>query len=262
MDSKNKKVLITGASVGIGKALALKMASEGAIIALHYYGEEKAAQLVLNEVHKLEAQAFLIAGDFNKPEEAINVANEAWDKLDGIDCLINNAGVSYKTHFLDATIKDIDYFLNINYKSTLLLTQAVARRMVEVGKKGSIYTITSINALQPGVGLSLYGATKGALETLMKGVALELAPHQINVNTIAAGAIRTQMTAANWQNSERLQLVNGHIPLGRMGEVEEVADVIVNLIKSGTYMTGATIVLDGGWTLNQGYVNPQPYHKA
>ncbi|EOR93448.1 3-oxoacyl-[acyl-carrier protein] reductase [Arcticibacter svalbardensis MN12-7] len=159
----------------------------------------------------------------------------------------------------DQTIEDIDYFTNINFKRTLLLTQTIARKRVVNQVEGSIYTITSINAIQPGIGLSVYGATKGALETLMKGVALELAPHRIKINTIAVGAIETDMNSSVWQDPEKLRLVSSGIPLKRLGKPEEVATVLINLLKSGSYMTGSTIRIDGGWLLKTGYADPEKY---
>lgn len=261
MRLKGKKVLVTGASKGIGRAIALNLAGEGAKVGLHYHQDADHASEVLAEVLTKEAGGVLFEADFNNPSEALKLGEDAWDQLGGIDYLVNNAGVSYKVHSLDAGISDIDFFFNVNLKSTFLLTQAITRKMVEHNRSGSIFTITSINGIQPGIGLSIYGASKGALETLMKGMALELGPHNIRVNTIAAGAFRTDMTAANWQNEDRLRRINENIPLGRMGEPEEAADLIVNLLIAGTYMTGATIVLDGGWMMNQGWVNPSLYNK-
>ncbi|WP_017258852.1 SDR family NAD(P)-dependent oxidoreductase [Pedobacter arcticus] len=260
MKLKGKRALVTGSSRGIGKEIALQLAKEGVIVALHYSNNKIEAEKVLLEIKELGVEAFLFQADFNDPQEAIKLGNDVWDSLGSIDYLINNAGVSYKTHFLDATIKDIDFFTNINFKSTLLLTQTITRKMVETSTEGSVYSVTSINGIQPGIGLNIYGATKGALETLMKGVALELAPHNIKVNTIAAGAIQTSMNAPVWKDDNKLRLVNDNIPLGRLGQAQEVASVIVSLLSSGTYMTGATIVVDGGWMLNQGYINPQTYN--
>jgi glucose 1-dehydrogenase len=260
MKLKGKRALVTGSSRGIGKEIALQLAGEGVIIALHYSNHRAEAEHVLQEIKASGAEGLLFQADFNDPKAAVKLGNEVWDSLGSIDYLINNAGVSYKTHFLDATIEDIDFFTNINFKSTLLLTQTITRKMVETRTEGSVYSITSINGIQPGVGLNIYGSTKGALETLMKGVALELAPHNIKVNTIAAGAIQTTMNKPVWEDDTKLKLVNDNIPLGRLGRAEEVASVIVGLLSSGTYMTGSTIVIDGGWILNQGYANPQPYN--
>jgi glucose 1-dehydrogenase len=259
MNLTGKKALVTGASGGIGKAIALQLAAQGVIVGIHYHSDVEAANNVLEEVTHTGGKGFLLQADFSNPEEAVHLGENAWKLLDGIDFLINNAGVSYKTHFLDTSVKDIDHFTNINFKSTLLLTQTVARKMVADKTSGSIYTVTSINGIQPGVGLSIYGASKGALETLMKGVALELAPHNIRVNTIAAGAIETGMNQALLQDEEKRKLVEENIPMGRLGQPNEIASVIVNLLNADNYMTGSTIVIDGGWLLKHGFAKPTLY---
>lgn len=261
MKLTGKKALVTGASRGIGKAIALDLARQGCALVLHYHEDENAANEVLEEVKRIGVKAALVRADFSLPDSVAQMGAEAWELLDGVDLLINNAGVSYKKHFLDITPAEIDYFTNINFKSTFILTQTIIRKMVCSAIEGSVYTITSINGVQPGVGLSVYGATKGALETLMKGIALEIAPHNIRVNTIAVGAIQTDMNAAVWQDENKLKLVNAAIPLGRIGQAEEVASVISGLLLSGTYMTGSTIVVDGGWTLKQGFVGPAQYEN-
>lgn len=259
MQLHNKKILVTGSSRGIGKAIALQLAQEGAEVIIHYSANKEAADEVLRQVEAYSGKGYVLQADLLDPAKAILLGEKAWEITGGIDFLVNNAGVSYKKHFLDQTMEDIDYFTNINFKSTLLLTQTIARKMVEQNRPGGIYTITSINGLQPGVGLSVYGATKGALETLMKGVALELAPHNILVNTIAVGAVETDMNAAVTQDAEKLALVNSNIPLGRLGKPEEIAAVVTALLKSGSYMTGSCIKIDGGWLLKTGFVHPTPY---
>jgi NAD(P)-dependent dehydrogenase (short-subunit alcohol dehydrogenase family) len=256
---KNKKALVTGASRGIGKSIAIQLASLGVHVLIHYHNKKEEAQEVARLITTLGGKAEIIAADIGDAGQAIQLANDAWKMMKGIDILINNAGVSYKKHFLDTTLDDIDHFTNINFKGTLLVTQGIAKNMIAAEVEGSIFTITSINAIQPGVGLSVYGATKGALETLMKGVALELASHNISVNSFAVGAIQTDMNEETWKNPERLELVSKNIPLGRLGQPEEVAEVICSLLSSGTYITGATIRIDGGWTMKQGYSNPKRY---
>lgn len=257
----NKKVLVTGSSRGIGKAIALQLAGEGAEVIIHYHNKQEEAEAVAETIRQAGGKVHLLQADLFDVQQAIQLGEAAWKLVSRIDFLINNAGVSYKKHFLDTTTEDVDHFTNINFKGTLFLTQSIAKKMVEHKIEGSIYTITSINGIQPGLGLSVYGATKGALETLMKGVALELAPHNIKVNTLAIGAIHTDMNAAVWQDEERLKLVNENIPMGRLGQPEEIAAIVCDLLLSGTYMTGATITVDGGWILKQGYANPKPYEN-
>ncbi len=258
----HKKVLVTGASRGIGKAIALRLAQEGAEVAVHYLNNQTEAEEVAHTITRSGGKACLVQGDLGDVTQAVQVGEGAWQQLGTLDFLVNNAGVSYKKHFLDYTPKDVDFFTNVNFKGTLFVTQTVARKMVVNRVEGAIYTVTSVNGIRPGMGLSVYGATKGALETLMQGVAMELAPHNIKVNTIALGAFETDMNAAVRQNPELLKTVNEGIPMGRFGQPEEAAHLIVDLLASGSYLTGASITLDGGLLLMRGYGKPTPYGGA
>ena len=259
MRLQHKKALVTGASGGIGKAIALQLAREGCAVGIHFLDNAEEAGQVAEEIRALGEIAQVFQADLSEPEQAQRLGNEAWETMQGIDFLVNNAGVSYKKHFLDVTVEDVATFTNVNFKGTFFLTQTIARKMVEKKTEGSIYTITSVNALRPGLGLSTYGATKGALETLMQGVAMELAPHQIKVNTIALGAFQTDITAAVWQNTVLLKEVNDGIPLGRFGLPHEAAAIVVDLLASGSYLMGASLTLDGGLLLMRGYGKPSPY---
>lgn len=261
MSLKGKIILITGASRGIGKAIALHCADAGARVLLHYHEAEEDAETVAASIQEKGGEVAVFQADFGHTDQVLSLAAKAWQQWGQIDVLINNAGISYKKHFLDQQPEDIDAFFQVNFQSAFFLTQAILRNMVEQKIEGAVYTITSINGIQPGVGHSVYGASKGALETLMKGIALEMAPHGIRVNTVAVGAIKTDINAAVWQDPEKLSLVNEHIPLNRMGEPEEVAAVVCSLIATGTYLTGATIAIDGGWLLRHGYQRPEPYKK-
>ena len=255
----HKKALVTGSSRGIGKAIVLQLAKEGAEVVVHYHKNKTESEAVARAIKDGGGKAHLLQADLFDMHEAVRLGEEAWDILGGMDFLINNAGVSYKKHFLDTTIEDLEYFTNINFKSTLLLTRTIAKKMVTAGIGGAIYTITSVNGIQPGVGFSVYGATKGALETLMKGVALELAPHNIRVNTLAVGAVETEINAEARQDKEILKTITNSIPMGRFGIPAEVAFLICNLLAADSYMTGSTIRIDGGWLLKTGYQNPETY---
>lgn len=245
----NKKALVTGSSRGIGRAIAYQLASEGAEVIIHYKDKSQEALEVVNLINETGGKSQALQADLSDTSNAIKLAEDAWRILGGIDILINNAGVSYKRAFIETSTEDFDHFTQINFKSVFFLTQSIAKRMIENKVKGSIYTITSVNAIQPGMGFSAYGATKGALETLMKGVALELASSGIKVNTLAIGAIKTDINAPVWQDKAKLNEVESNIPLGRIGFPEEVAAVLCDLLISGTYITGSTINIDGGWLL-------------
>lgn len=256
-----KKALVTGASQGIGKAIALRLAAEGCAVVVHYYDNEIDANAVAEAIRQRGGTAHTLRADLADVQQAIRLGERAWDVAGGLDILINNAGISYKKHFLDVTEDDFEAFTAVNFRSTTFLTQTVARRMVETGTEGSIYTITSVNGIRPGLGLTMYGATKGALETLMRGVALELGPHNIRVNTLALGAIETDMSRAVWENPDLLKTVNDGIPMGRFGQADEIAAVLVDLVASGSYLTGASITLDGGLLLMRGYGKPERYNE-
>lgn len=250
---ENKKALITGSSRGIGKAIAVQLACEGAEVIIHYNRDKLKAESVLKEIKSQGGMAHLLQADLKNYDQTIKLAEMAWNELGGIDLLVNNAGVSYKKRFLDTGVEDVDYFIDINFRGTLFLTQAIAKRMIQQNIPGDIYTITSINGIYPGIGFSAYGATKGALETLMKGIALELAPYGIKANTLAVGGIRTDINATVWQNKEKLKEVNENIPMGRLGDPEEIASLLCALFAANSYMTGNTLIVDGGWLLNHGY---------
>lgn len=253
MEQTSKKALVTGASRGIGKAIALRLAEEGYDVLVHFHENRTEAEAVAEAIRGKGVTAHLLQADLSDITQATQLGEQAWDVAGSLDVLVNNAGVSYKKHFLDITAADFDQFNNVNFRSTTFLTQSVARNMVKHQIAGSIWTVTSVNAIRPGLGLSLYGATKGALETLMKGVAMELGPHHIRVNTLAVGAIQTDLNRDVWENPDLLQTVNDGIPAGRLGLPEEIAHVLVDLITSGSYMTGSTITIDGGLLLMRGY---------
>jgi NAD(P)-dependent dehydrogenase (short-subunit alcohol dehydrogenase family) len=193
-------------------------------------------------------------------DDVLRLGELAWNSYGKIDYLINNAGISHTKHILDCTLEDFEMFNNINFRGTFLLSQFIARKMIESQIQGSIYTMTSINGILPGVGKALYGATKGALEVLMKGMALDLSPHNININTVVLGAIETDMTAAVIKDENFLKRVEAGIPLNRLGNTQEVAKVVVALLTTGTYMTGSSITIDGGWLIKNGHAIPYKYN--
>lgn len=262
MRVNTKQALITGASQGIGKAIAIQLAKAGCDVVVHYHEHRDDADSVAEAIRQMGRNAYVLQADLQETAQAIQLAEQAWSVAGGLDILVNNAGVSYKKHFLDLTEADFEEFSSVNFRSTTFLTQAVARNMVKHNVAGSIWTVTSVNGIRPGVGLSLYGATKGALEILMKGVAMELGPHNIRVNTLAVGAIQTDINRAVWENPDLLQEVVDGIPAGRLGQPDEIANVLVDLITSGTYMTGSTITIDGGLLLMRGYGKPKPYETG
>jgi NAD(P)-dependent dehydrogenase (short-subunit alcohol dehydrogenase family) len=261
MQLKNKTVLVTGASRGIGRAIALQAAKEGAHVIVHFHREKEEAEMIVSQIREMGVRSVSIQADLFNVEEAKALGEKAWALWNGVDILINNAGVCYKKHFLDSTVDDVDFFLNINYKGSFFLTQTITAKMVTENREGSIASITSVNGVRPGLGLTAYGASKAALENLMKSIAMELAPHNIRVNSFAVGAIETDMNAEVRNQPELMKEVNAGIPIQRFGLPEEIAAVVCNTIAADSYLTGATITIDGGLLLMRGYGKPKPYQK-
>ncbi|SEN84460.1 glucose 1-dehydrogenase [bacterium A37T11] len=252
-----KIALVTGASSGIGKAIALALAERGYTVAIHYHKNEADAKAVLEQVEQKKGTGSIFQADLAEHQSILVMVSKIWDTIGPVELLINNAGVSYKKPFLEQTPADIRFFTEINFYGTCYLTQEIAKKMVGEGIQGSIYSITSVNAIRPGLGHSIYGATKGALETLMKGVAFELAPYGIRVNTIVVGAVQTDINESVWHDQEKKQQVESHIPMGRMGLPEDVAAVIAQLAGHDQYMTGTSITIDGGWLVKTGFESPK-----
>jgi len=259
MRLKGKTALVTGASRGIGRAIALRLAAEGCTVGIHYRNQHEEAAAVQAAIEAAGGKALLLPADLADLDQVEALAEEAWNQLGGLDYLINNAGISFKKHFLDVTPADTEAFLRVNYQAPFRLAQLVARKMIEAGREGCISSITSVNGLRPNFGQSAYGASKSALETAMMGAALELAVHNIRVNTFAVGAVETDMTAPVLADPAAYQEVIAGIPQGRFGLPEEVAAVVVDLLASGSYVTGASLTIDGGLLLMRGYGKTAPY---
>jgi len=256
-----RTALVTGASRGIGKAIALELGKNGINVIVNYVKNKAEAVKVVSELKQAGSNATMIQADLGSVEDVLRLSEEAWNAFGKIDYLINNAGVAITKHILDVTLDDFEWLNSINFRGTFLISQLIARKMVENQVEGSIYTLTSINGIQPGVGKSVYGATKGALETLMKGIALDLAPHNIRVNTLVVGAIETDMNAVVFQDPELQKRVESGIPVGRIGKPQEVAKMVAAILLNDSYMTGSAITIDGGWLLKHGYANPSKYIK-
>lgn len=257
---KGRRVFVTGASRGIGRAIAIKAAQEGADVVVHYNVSEQKAKAVVSEIQKTGRQATAFRGDWSSPEEVCRVSEEAWNALGGLDILVNNAGISLKKHSLDISVRDFDTLFATNVRGAFLASQTIARKMLKEGIEGQIFTITSVQALQAGAGFSIYAGTKAALELIMKGMALELSLHGIRLNTLAVGPVETDMNRGVLEDPSMLEHVLEGIPLRRMATPEEIAELVCSLIcESGRFMTGSTVLADGGLMLRKGYGAPKPY---
>lgn len=243
---ENKVALITGGSRGIGRATALAMAREGASVAVNYASNAGAADEVVQAITSGGGQAAAFRANVGDKAEVDAMAQAVLARFDRVDILVNNAGVGLRGNALNMDVgSDFDKLIAINVKGAIHCTQAVGPSMVENGG-GRIINVSSV----AGIGTSLpentpYAASKGMLITLTKRFAFDLGKHGINVNIVCPGFTFTDMTSGS--NPELIDYISQRTVLGRPGQPEEIAAPILFLASDeASFMTGQTIVVDGG----------------
>ena len=247
---EGKKALVTGASRGIGKAIALALAKQGADVGVNFRSSVSEATITAEEIKKLGREALIVQADVSKKEQVDNMVRQVVAKFGRIDILVNNAGVVAFKPFDQMTEGEWDEVINVNLKGQFLCIKAVAPHMEKAGK-GRIINLASVASGGVGVGfpnLAHYCASKGGVVALTEELALELSPKGINVNAIAPGAIDTDMTQSIKENPEVLKATLGRIPKGRLGKPEDIAVMAVFLASDeADYCTGTVFYVDGGW---------------
>jgi NAD(P)-dependent dehydrogenase (short-subunit alcohol dehydrogenase family) len=248
-DLRGKVAIITGARRGMGKADAILFAQNGAKVVVADISQEECQQVV-DEIGKNGGEALAVKCDVTSEKEIEEMVNKTVEKFGKVDILVNNAGICQFKPFLDLTEEEWQKTLDINLKGYFLCAKACAKEMVKQ-KSGVIVNIASIVMGQMGkgmTGLAHYSASKGGIAALTKTMAVELAQHNIRVNTIAPGAIDTPMAASAKSDQKVLEQTLAMIPLGRMGKSEEIASTVLFLSsEASSYITGSIVVVDGGW---------------
>lgn len=246
MRLQGRVAFITGGARGIGKAIALEFAREGADIAIGDVNAEE-MQKTGAEIEALGRQCLSLSLDVTKPESAENAVNKILDKFTKVDILVNNAGITKDTLLLRMSETDWDAVLNVNLKGAFNCLKAVSRPMIKA-RSGKIVNIASIIGLIGNAGQANYSASKAGVIALTKTAAKELASRGINVNAVAPGFIQTHMT--DKLTEEQKEKMLAVIPLNRMGNPEDVARVCLFLAsEESAYITGQTIVVDGGMVM-------------
>jgi 3-oxoacyl-[acyl-carrier protein] reductase len=237
---KGQTALVTGGSRGLGRAIALKLAAEGAEILIHYHRNKAAAEAVASEI---QGSSRLLQADLSSPQAIETMfATLAGTQL---DILVNNAGVWLSTPVGSASLRDVDALLDTNLRGLFLVTQAGMPLLRDGGSIVNLSSVAGRIALPDGRGL--YGATKAAVDSLTKSWALELAPRRIRVNAVAPGWVETDMTAEHFSNAEVLRRALEYAPYGRLGNAEEVADLVLFLCSPAAgWITGQSINISGG----------------
>ena len=249
MRLQNKVALVTGATTGIGQAIAQRFAAEGAHVAINYLDQDNNRQRAEEMLRDFPQPGMAAPGDVSKRDDVesmIAAVNKAFGKL---DIVVNNAGIEVQKPFLEITDDDWHRVNAVNLYGPFLVSQAAARLMVQRGAGGKIVNISSVHEDVPFPNYAAYCASKGGLRMLMRNLALELAPHKINVNNIAPGAIATPINQRTLTDPEAKRNAISEIPWGRFGKPEEVAAVAVFLASDESeYVTGSTYYVDGGLT--------------
>jgi glucose 1-dehydrogenase len=244
---EEKVAVITGSSQGIGKAIALAFVREGAAVAVDYRSHPNEAQGVVKEIEGFGGHAIALKADVSEQDDVKDLIWETVREFGRIDIMVNNAGIEEKMPFLKTPLEVYEWALAVNLKGAWLCCQESARQMVSQGDGGRIINASSVHEDRPMPTNSPYCAAKGGLRMLMRTIAVELAPEGITVNNIAPGAIETPINENLKENPDQMQELLSEIPLGRMGQPEEVAELALYLATgAASYVTGSTFVIDGG----------------
>jgi NAD(P)-dependent dehydrogenase (short-subunit alcohol dehydrogenase family) len=246
-----KRVLVTGSGTGIGREIALEFARQGADVAVHYAHEDKGARSAVEEIRAMGQRSEAFPADFNRVEEVNRLSSQAIGFLGGIDCLVNNAGISFNQPFFSVTPEQFDCLYHVNVRAQFFLTQRIAQDMLTRGG-GAICNITSIHGLSGAPEHSVYAGTKGAIIASTRSLAVELAYKGIRLNAIAPGWVTVEnynKAIPGFNEESARQSAADKIPLGRSGEKNEIARLALFLCsEDAAYIIGQTVVADGGTT--------------
>ncbi|MDZ8092600.1 MAG: SDR family oxidoreductase [Nostoc sp. DedQUE05] len=260
---KGQKALVTGASSGIGQAIARYLALSGAAVVVNYRSEAESAQKLVDDIKGANGEAFAIQADVSKEDEIKAMFSQTIERFGTIDILINNAGLQKDSPFVDMTLDQWNRVIEVNLTGQFLCAREAAKEFLRRGIQpdissaaGKIICISSVHQVIPWAGHVNYAASKGGINMMMQSIAQELAPHKIRVNSIAPGAIKTPINKSAWDTPEAEAKLLKLIPAKRVGDVEDIAKAAVWLASDDSdYVYGTTLFVDGGMTLYPGFAD-------
>ncbi|MEH2424981.1 MAG: SDR family oxidoreductase [Nostoc sp.] len=258
---KGQKALVTGASSGIGEAIARHLASSGAAVVVNYHSEAEQAQKIVNDIKAANGVAIAIQADVSKEDEVKAMFSQTLKEFGTIDILVSNSGVQKDSAFIDMTLDHWNMVIGINLTGQFLCAREAAKEFLRRGVKpdisaaaGKIICMSSVHQVIPWAGHVNYATSKGGINMMMQSIAQELAPHKIRVNSIAPGAIKTPINKLAWDTPEAEANLLKLIPAKRVGDVDDIAKAAVWLASDDSdYVNGITLFVDGGMTLYPGF---------
>jgi glucose 1-dehydrogenase len=242
-----KTIIVTGGNSGIGEAIVLAAAAEGANIVIDYVVNPDETATLIDKISAAGGHAVGVDADVSKPEDLHKMVSAAVDAFGRLDVIINNAGVETRTSILDTDEEQYDHVMNINLKSAFFGTQFAAKQFIKQGSGGLVINISSVHEEWPMPGNVAYCVSKGGTKMLTRTAGVELGPHGIRVINVAPGAVATPINTATMNDPAKLKELDAAIPLGRMAQPSEIADTVIFLAsdKAG-YLTSTTVFIDGG----------------
>jgi glucose 1-dehydrogenase len=261
MKLKGKVALVTGSSQGIGQGIVLQLAESGANVVINYRSHPEGAEETLEKVNAIGGKCYLaecsksnsytVKADLGSVDEIRQLIAESVDHFGKVDILVNNAGIEKHAPFWEVTEADYDAVMNVNLKGVFFATQAFVQHLIETKRSGKVINISSVHEELPFPNFTAYCASKGGLRMMTRNLAVELGALGITINNVAPGAIETPINTKLLNDSEKLNALLNNIPLGRLGQPQDVASLVAFLASSDAdYITGSTFVVDGGLLWN------------
>ena len=248
---EGKAVLVTGGSTGIGRAAAIGAAKHGANVAINYASSDDKAASCVAEIEALGRRGLAVKGDVADPATASDFIARAVAAFGRVDVMVSNAGICPFHAFLDMPVETVDRTFRVNLHGAYYMVQAAANQMVKQGEGGAIVAVSSISALVGGEFQTHYTPTKAGVHSLMQSAAIALGKHGIRCNSVLPGTILTEINKDDLADQDKRDRMTARIPLGRLGEAEDLAGPIVFLASDmAQYVTGAALLVDGGAFVN------------
>ncbi|MDF5726184.1 MAG: glucose 1-dehydrogenase [Rhizonema sp. PD37] len=251
MKLEGKVALVTGSSQGIGQAIAIRLAEEGADIIIDYRSHPEGAEETKAKVEATGRKGLVVKADLGVVSDVHRMVSDGVQHFGKLDILVNNAGLEKHADFLDITEEDYDAVLNVNLKGVFFATQAIVKHLRDTQRQGKIINISSVHEELPFPHFTTYCASKGGVKMMMRNLAIELGPLGITINNVAPGAINTPINKSLMEDKAKLNAVIQNIPLGRLGETKDISSIVAFLASpDADYITGSTFFVDGGLLWN------------